>query len=137
MRVNRVNRQTDALYVALVELWLDACHVTKLGGADRSEIFRMAEQNTPGLAKPFVKIDGALCCVGGEIWCGIAKTDGHGFLLLCGVLDLSIRGDFENPTEIVGFSFRQYLLVNWHPVAMEPVGNAGRKMDDRNRLISE
>jgi hypothetical protein len=42
----------------------------------------MAEENSPGVAKPFVKVDGALGGCGSEVGGGVAKTHGHDVLLI-------------------------------------------------------
>jgi hypothetical protein len=81
VRLDVVDREADDLHVALVELGLDLGHVAELGGADRREVLRVAEQHTPRVAEPLVEADLALGGGGGEVGCGVAETDGHDVLL--------------------------------------------------------
>ena len=57
MLVDRVNRETDDLDTALVELWFDFGHVAEFGGADRREVLRVREQHHPRIANPVVEVD--------------------------------------------------------------------------------
>ena len=81
VRLNIVNRQADDFHVALVELWFDFCYVAKLSGAHRREVFRVTKKYAPRSAKPFMKVDGALCGFCGEVGGDIAKSKCHGVLL--------------------------------------------------------
>src|SRR5207302_5520864 len=65
--------------VALVELRLEARHVTELGGAHRREVLGMGEQNRPFVSHPFVKVDRALGRRGGEIGGLVTNADRHGW----------------------------------------------------------
>ena len=55
MAVDRIDRQTDDLDAALVELRLDLGHVAEFGGAYRREVLRVGEQYGPGIADPVVE----------------------------------------------------------------------------------
>src|SRR5262249_28236146 len=56
----RINRQSHDLYVSALELRLYFCHVTELSRADWCEVFRVREQNRPGVADPIMEVDPAL-----------------------------------------------------------------------------
>ncbi len=75
MRLDAVDRKADYFDIALVKLWLDLGDVAELGCADRCEIFWMAEQHTPRVAEPVVKLDLALGGLGGEVWGNISETN--------------------------------------------------------------
>ena len=55
-----IDAQADNFCVALGELRLQPGHVAEFGGAHGSEILRMRKQDSPAVADPFVKVDGAL-----------------------------------------------------------------------------
>src|SRR4029078_8998622 len=77
MEVDRVDTETDDLDAPLVELRFDPRHITEFGGADRSEVLGVREQNAPGIAEPFMEPDVALCGVGLEIRGDIAELECH------------------------------------------------------------
>src|SRR5215831_8677752 len=72
-----IHAQSDDLGVALVELWLQTGHVSKLGGADGSEILRMREQDNPLVSDPLVESDLALGGFGSEIRCFVTYANRH------------------------------------------------------------
>ena len=74
---DRVDRETNDLHVALVELGLDLGHVAQFGGAHRREVLGVAEQHAPAVAEPVVEIDVALRCGCIEVWCDVTKSNGH------------------------------------------------------------
>ena len=67
MAGHRIHANAEDFGVALGELGLQSGHVTEFGGADRSEVFGMGEQDRPAVADPVVKVDGALGGFGGEV----------------------------------------------------------------------
>ena len=71
--VQRIDRQAENLDIALFPFGLQAGDFTEFGGADRREILGMAEQDSPGAAKPFVKMDRAFGRVLGEIGGNLTK----------------------------------------------------------------
>ena len=78
--VERVDRESDDLHAALVELRLDVRHVAELGGADRGEVARVGEQDGPGVSEPVVKVDPALGGVSLEVRRGVADRKSHQIL---------------------------------------------------------
>src|SRR5215204_6551810 len=80
--VCRINTQSNDLDAASVELGLDFGHVAELGGANRSEVLRMREQDAPRVANPFMKPDLALGGFSLEVWGCLADLKRHGDLPL-------------------------------------------------------
>ena len=77
MVVQGVDRQADDLHVPPVELRLQARDLAQLGGADRGEVLRMAEQHAPAIAEPLVEVHRALAGVLLEIGGDLAELDVH------------------------------------------------------------
>src|SRR4029077_5504976 len=80
MFVDRIDRQTDDLDAAFIELRLDLGHVAELGGADGGEILWMREQHGPFVADPIVKTDLAFGGFRFEIRRGIVDRESHVYL---------------------------------------------------------
>jgi len=78
VRLDAVDRKTDHLHVALVELGFDLGDIAELGGAHRREVLGMAEQHSPRLTEPIVKADLALGSRGSEVGCDVSEANGHG-----------------------------------------------------------
>ena len=77
MGCERVDTDGDALDVAFIELGLQASGSSEFGCADRCEIRRMREENSPAGSQPLVEIDGTLrrlCC---EIRSRITQSQCH------------------------------------------------------------
>lgn len=60
VRVDGVGAQADQLDVALGEFGLEFREGAQLGGADGGVIFRVREENDPGVADEFVEVNGAV-----------------------------------------------------------------------------
>src|SRR5439155_24210645 len=54
MIASGIDRQSHNLHISALELWFYFRHVTELSCADRREVFRVREQNGPGIADPIV-----------------------------------------------------------------------------------
>jgi hypothetical protein len=71
----------------------------------------MTEQHAPRVAEPVVKLDLALCGLGGEVWGNISETNWHDLLL-----DLVAQSGnllwggqhIGNPTKLVNFEKCQF-----------------------------
>ena len=68
-----IDRQSDDLHVSAVELWLNPGHIAEFGRADRGEVFRVGEQDDPGVTNPVMKADPPLSGFRLEIRCCIAN----------------------------------------------------------------
>src|SRR5215471_12102991 len=75
----RVDREADDLRVALVELGLDLGHVAELGGADRSEVLGVGEEDCPPVSDPLVELDLALGRLRREVRRGVTDRQCHLF----------------------------------------------------------
>ena len=75
VRVDGVGAQADQLDVALCEFGLEFCEGAQLGGADGGVIFRVREENGPGIADEFVEVNGAIGGVGLEVGRGGAEAE--------------------------------------------------------------
>ena len=75
VRIDGVGAQADQLDVALGEFGLEFGEGAQLGGADRGVIFRVREEDDPGIADEFVEVDGAVGGVGLEIGRGGAEAE--------------------------------------------------------------
>jgi hypothetical protein len=84
--VHRVDREPDALDLALVELALQARHVPELGGAHRGVVARVREQDGPLVSDPVVEFDRALGGLGGEVGGGVSESQRHVMVLLVGAV---------------------------------------------------
>lgn len=62
VRFDGVCGQTDQLDASLCELGLELCESAQLGGTDWSVVLGMGEENSPLIANPVVKINGAIGC---------------------------------------------------------------------------
>src|SRR5215469_13852062 len=77
-----IHAEADDLAVALGKVGLQLGHVAELSGTDRSEIFRMREEDGPTVADPFVELDGTLGSVSGKVGCKIVDAQTHCEVLL-------------------------------------------------------
>src|SRR5579872_4592522 len=75
--VDRVDRETYQLDTAFVELRLQFGQRAKFSGADRSEVFRVREQQRPAVADPVVEFDLAFGGLGLEIRGHRANLQSH------------------------------------------------------------
>ena len=75
VRVDGVGAQADQLDVALCEFGLEFREGAQLGGADGGVIFRVREENGPGIADEFVEVNGAIGGVGLEVGRGGAEAE--------------------------------------------------------------
>lgn len=64
MALNRIRRKPNELNTPLLELWLELRESTQLSGADWGVVFRVAEEDDPGVADEFVEFYGSVCGVG-------------------------------------------------------------------------
>ena len=78
VRVDGVGAQTDQLDVALCEFGLEFREGAQLGRADGGVVFRVREENGPGIADEFVEVDGAIGGVGLEVGRGGAEAEALG-----------------------------------------------------------
>jgi hypothetical protein len=72
--VDGVRAEADHFRVASVEFRFQTGHVAQLRRADGREVLGMRKQNRPFLADPFVKLDGTVGGVGGEVGGFIADS---------------------------------------------------------------
>ena len=72
--VDRVYRDGDRLGVALLELVLQRGGAAELGGADRGEVGRVAEEDRPLAGLPVVEVDLAFGRLCGEVGCLVAES---------------------------------------------------------------
>ena len=70
-----VHGQRQHLRVSLGELFLELRDAAQLGGADGSEVLRMAEENAPAAAEVVVEMDGAQLRLCGEVRRGVAEAE--------------------------------------------------------------
>jgi len=75
MALNSVCRQSDQLYTSLCELRLELGESTEFGGADRSIIFWVREEDDPSVTNEFVEIDRTLSGFGLEVWGDGTETE--------------------------------------------------------------
>lgn len=68
VRLNGVGRQTDQLNATLGELRLKLCKSAELGGANRSVILGVGEENDPVVADELMEIDGPGGGISLEVW---------------------------------------------------------------------
>src|SRR5271168_119036 len=80
----RIDRQSDHLDPALVELRLQLGYGAQFGGADRGEILGVGEQNDPAVACPFIEIDHPFGRVLREVRRDIVDLKRHGWFPLGG-----------------------------------------------------
>ena len=91
VRVDGVGTQADQLDVALREFGLELREGAQLGRADRGVVFRVREEDDPGVADEFVEVDGAVGGVGLEIGRGRAEAEAVVRVLACsGFLDVHV-----------------------------------------------
>lgn len=82
VRVDGVCAQAQQLDAALLELGLEAGHLTQLGGADRGVVLRVGEEDDPVVADILVQVDGALGSVGLEVGGGGAQAEAARVIML-------------------------------------------------------
>ena len=114
VRVERVDRKADHLRVALVELALQAGDLAELGRADRREVLRVREEDSPSVAQPLVEVDRAVGGLGGEIGGDVAQLKCH----LC--LLFSVRA----PRPVTGRDLSAMTLIKF-PSGCAPAGRGG------------
>ena len=81
MIVHGIDRNSDQLDTALVELMFHLGHGAELRGAYWCEVLGMREEHHPGALDIIVEPDPAFGGVGLEIGCGVAELQGHDGLL--------------------------------------------------------
>jgi len=84
VRLNGVGRQTDQLNATLGELRLKLCKSAELGGANRSVILGVGEENDPVVADELVEIDGPGGGISLEVWSDGSEAERSCPLFLCG-----------------------------------------------------
>lgn len=67
MMLDIIGRQSDQFDATFAELRLKFGESAQLGGADRSEVLRMREEDDPAIADEFVEVDGSIGCVCVEV----------------------------------------------------------------------
>jgi hypothetical protein len=72
-----VHAQADDFAVSLFELLFHAGQITEFSRADGSEVFRMREQDAPGVAHELMKADAALGGFSLEIGCHFINSQRH------------------------------------------------------------
>jgi hypothetical protein len=77
MVVDRIDRQADHLAVALLERGPELGQIAELGGADRSEVLGVREQDSPAVAEPVVEAKPPAGGLGLEIGGAIADAQCH------------------------------------------------------------
>src|SRR5262249_26304887 len=77
MLVDGIDRQSDDLDTALVELGFDLGHIAQLGRADGRKVFRVREEHGPALANPLVKTNLSFRRFGFEIGRDVVDSKAH------------------------------------------------------------
>src|SRR5688572_20366359 len=72
-----ISANGNYLNVSLSEFRIELSHSPEFSGTNGGKVSRMREQNSPTVAKPFVKINCALCCFGSKIRSNISKSERH------------------------------------------------------------
>lgn len=82
MLFDSVGRKTDQLCTTLGELGLELCESTELGGADRSIIIGVREDDTPFVANKLMEVDLAVGCLSLEVGGSGSQTEAASMMLV-------------------------------------------------------